>query len=167
MSLTYFSLGLKLSKNIEQDTESEPQYEVIRPKLATYSASLLQFVLQLCLQRHRQYCSKRTCFKVGGGGLTAPHHKGTYSSVWFFFIVASDCNFSDDDECFSEELQDSLPPAVTYLLLQNGFTVGVITLQRPCSVIHTFPVSAPCKKRENGNALAISQTYCFKMHVEL
>lgn len=35
MSLTYFSLGLKLSKNIEQDTESEPQYEVIRPKLAT------------------------------------------------------------------------------------------------------------------------------------
>lgn len=101
------------------------------------------------------------------GGLTAPHHKGTYGSVWFFFIVASDCNFSDDDECFSEELQDLLPPAVTYLLLQNGFTVGVITLQRPCSVIHTFPVSAPCKKRENGKALAFSQTYCFKMHVEL
>lgn len=104
---------------------------------------------------------------VGGVGLTAPHHKGTYGSVWFFFIVASDCNFSDDDECFSEELQDLLPPAVTYLLLQNGFTVGVITLQRPCSVIHTFPVSAPCKKRENGKALAFSQTYCFKMHVEL
>lgn len=102
-----------------------------------------------------------------GGGLTAPHHKGTYGSVWFFFIVASDCNFSDDDECFSEELQDLLPPTVTYLLLQNGFTVGVITLQRPCSVIHTFPVSAPCKKRENGKALAFSQTYCFKMHVEL
>lgn len=110
---------------------------------------------------------KEHVLKCVGGGLTAPHHKGTYGSVWFFFIVASDCNFSDDDECFSEELQDLLPPAVTYLLLQNGFTVGVITLQRPCSVIHTFPVSAPCKKRENGKALAFSQTYCFKMHVEL
>lgn len=110
---------------------------------------------------------KEHVLKWGGGGLTAPHHKGTYGSVWFFFIVASDCNFSDDDECFSEELQDLLPPTVTYLLLQNGFTVGVITLQRPCSVIHTFPVSAPCKKRENGKALAFSQTYCFKMHVEL
>lgn len=107
---------------------------------------------------------KRTCFKVGV--LTAPHHKGTYGSVWFIFIVASDCNFSDN-ECFSEGLQDSLPCHHTYLLLQNGFTVGVITLQRPCSVIHTFPVSTPCKKRENGKALAFLQTYCFKMHVAL
>lgn len=35
----------------------------------------------------------------------------------------------------------------TNLLLQNGFTIGVIALQRPRSIIHAFPVSAPCEKR--------------------
>lgn len=39
----------------------------------------------------------------------------------------------------------------TNLLLQNGFTIGVIALQRPRPVIHAFPVSTPYKKRFRGS----------------
>lgn len=32
------------------------------------------------------------------------------------------------------------------LLLQNGFTIGVIALQGPGAVVHAFPVRAPCER---------------------
>lgn len=36
----------------------------------------------------------------------------------------------------------------TNLLLQNGFTTGVIALQGPRSIIHALSVCTPCKKEK-------------------
>lgn len=45
-----------------------------------------------------------------------------------------------------------LPRRHTNLLLQNGFTVGVIALQRPRPVIHAFPVGTPCKEKKKKSS---------------
>lgn len=125
------------------------------------------FLSHLEINVYTVWVKNRTCSSISVHTHFLLYKLRGFSCVPFNLMMSVNCDehFSKISSLLAGWMAGLVRRHHTHLLLQNGFTIGVIALQRPRPIIHAFPVSAPCKRRFGSTVeKTLKSGHCCKQH---